>query len=152
MKERYYVDIVRGISEYKIWEIENEAKDCQVIIVDHFEYDLENLVSNTKKLELLEMLFRIPNKKIVILSTIHPVQLFEACPKMASKLKVRWHAVLAHFYKIICPLLLTLKISHEQREQNIIAVIQMNNRKFYDFIEAECNHGLYLHGTQDHTV
>ena len=64
---------------------------------------------------------------------------------MGSKLKVRWHAVLAHFYKIICPLLLTLEISHEPREQDTINVVRKNHRKFYDFIEAECNHGLYLH-------
>lgn len=144
-EERYYVDVTTGISEYKIWEIANEAKDCQVIIVDHFEYDLENPESNIKKLELLETLFRIPNKKVVVLSTVHPIQLFEASPEMESKLRTRLHAVLAHFYKIICPLLLTLKMSYEQSEKTTIAIVQRNHERFYEFIETECNHGLYLH-------
>ena len=141
---RYRIDVADDLTDDKIKNLPTVAKDYPMIIVDHFEYSLENAEKNMKKLELLEALFKIQNKKIVLISTVHPTKLFEACPEMESKSGARWHAVLSNFYKIICPLLSDLQVEYGEQDQATINKVRSQRPLVAEFIDAECNHGLYL--------
>jgi hypothetical protein len=141
---RHRIDVADDLTDEKIKEIEKETKDYSLTIVDHFEYDLENFEKNSRKLKLLEALFKFKDKKIVVLSTVHPTKIFESCPDMETKTSARWHTVLAHFYKIICPLITTSNIDYNKSEKDTIDKVKYLNPTVSAFIEAECNHGLYL--------
>jgi hypothetical protein len=141
---RHRIDVADDLTDDKIKEIEKETKDYSLTIVDHFEYDLENFDTNLRKLKLLEALFRFKDKKVVVLSTAHPIKIFESCPDMEAKTSARWHTVLAHFYKIICPLITTSNIDYNKSERDTIDKVKYLNPTVAAFIEAECNHGLYL--------
>jgi hypothetical protein len=141
---RHRIDVADDLTDEKIKEIEKGTKHYSLTIVDHFEYDLENFETNSRKLKLLEALFKFKDKKIVVLSTMHPIKIFESCPDMETKTSARWHTVLAHFYKIICPLITTSNIDYNKTERDTIDKVKYLNPTVSAFIEAECNHGLYL--------
>jgi hypothetical protein len=113
------------------------TKACQdpyeVVIIDHFEFDIENSAFNNKKLEAFEKLFLKVKKKIIVVSTIHPFQLFEAEPEMRADIKARWNAVLAHFYQIVYPIDGGKSITKDLKKNILLR-----------FIEIECNAGLFL--------
>ena len=97
-----------------------------MIIVNHFEYNIQDPVSNRFKLDFLERLYLDSDCKIVILSTIHPVAFLDSAmdPSFKSKEKAkpeekavkdeeksvpgqdleRWHVLLGHYRLVILPL------------------------------------------------
>ncbi|MEP7142305.1 MAG: cache domain-containing protein [Ferruginibacter sp.] len=85
----------------------------RVIIVNHFEYNIQDSVSNRFKLEFLERLFLEERCKIFILSTIHPVAFLDSALDHTFKPEEnsvpgqdleRWHVLLGHYRIVVLPL------------------------------------------------
>lgn len=89
-----------------------------LIIVNHFEYDLQNPLTNSIKLNFLENLLQRKKSKIFITSTVHPVNFLETLNettlaqvdgrKPEHDLE-RWQVLLGHF-KIIIDMLTSSSI------------------------------------------
>ncbi|HJP62065.1 MAG TPA: cache domain-containing protein [Mucilaginibacter sp.] len=89
-------------------------KDHALVIINHFEYNIKDLVTNSIKLDFLEMLMHKGASKIVIISTVHPVTFLDSFNNMPSSgdsdMKIpeneleRWHVLLGHFRIVIEPL------------------------------------------------
>lgn len=145
---RFPIDLV-DLDVNNKWNLiipkKEELEKYEVILIDHFEYDFQNTRCNNSKLLLLEKLFLLWKKKIVILSTIHPTQVLDQY-KDDIKYSERWNAVLSHFYKIFYPLE-EVEVSKNEimKEFKFITNENWNRHKhYYDFIERECCHGLFL--------
>ena len=87
----------------------------RIIIVNHFEYNIQDATSNRFKLEFLERLYLDNKCKIIILSTIHPVAFLDSAMDHAHKPEdtsvpgqdlERWHVLLGHYRIVVLPLLL----------------------------------------------
>lgn len=86
-------------------------KKYKLIIVNHFEYDLQNANTNRIKLNFLEELTQRSNCKIIIVSTVHPINFLDSLNQLENRKPVgqrqpahdleRWHVVLCHFKIII---------------------------------------------------
>ena len=88
----------------------------RMIIVNHFEYNIQDAVSNRFKLEFLERLFLEKKSKIIILSTIHPVAFLDSAMDFTVKEEdksipgqdlERWHVLLGHYRIVVLPLQLS---------------------------------------------
>ncbi|MCW3093230.1 MAG: hypothetical protein JWP81_4299 [Ferruginibacter sp.] len=88
----------------------------RMIIVNHFEYNIQDAVSNRFKLEFLERLYLENKCKIVILSTIHPVAFLDSAmdpsfragdPSVPGQDLERWHVLLGHYRIVVLPLQLS---------------------------------------------
>lgn len=85
----------------------------RLIIVNHFEYNVQDAVTNRNKINFLERLM-VENKcKIIILSTIHPVAFLDSVVSQSVRLTEksipgqdleRWHILLGHFRIVLMPL------------------------------------------------
>ncbi len=84
-----------------------------MIIVNHFEYNIQDPLSNRFKLEFLERLYLENKCKIVILSTIHPVAFLDSAMDHPFKPEdksvpgqdlERWHVLLGHYRIVVLPL------------------------------------------------
>jgi len=105
------------------------AKKNRLILVNHFEYNIQDPLTNRIKLNFLERLMLEDNCKIIILSTIHPVAFLDSV--ISQPLKTanandepvpgqdleRWHVLLGHYRIVLLPLDLVIqseKISDHQ--------------------------------------
>ncbi|MDB4923266.1 cache domain-containing protein [Mucilaginibacter sp.] len=85
--------------------------DFSLIIVNHFEYDIQNPLTNLIKLNFLEGLLQKNRSKIFIISTVHPVNFLESLNEQtiyqADNIRKpehdleRWHVLLGHFKIVI---------------------------------------------------
>ncbi len=88
----------------------------KLIIVNHFEYNIQDAVTNRIKLNLLEQLMLRNQMKIIILSTIHPIAFLDSVSNQsansgkgpAGQDMERWNVLLGHFRIVIFPLQTTL--------------------------------------------
>ncbi|HEX6226884.1 MAG TPA: DUF5336 domain-containing protein, partial [Chryseolinea sp.] len=145
--KRLVIDLIE-VSNGDQWNVVVSEKAAnekyEIIIVDHFEYDFQNQNCNNSKLILMEKLFLMWKKKIVILSTIHPSQFLE-CYESDAKLKERWNTIFSHFYNIYYPLQKErLTKAAIMKEYKIDGKKWTRNEHYYEFIERECSHGLFL--------
>ena len=104
------------VAEKEIWnEYTRQVFDAKnrIIIVNHFEYNIQDSTSNRFKLEFLERLYLENKCKIIILSTIHPVAFLDSAmdhlPKTADASipgqdLERWHVLLGHYRIVVLPL------------------------------------------------
>lgn len=97
-------------------EVTREKYTC--IIVNHFEYNINDAGANRKKLNFLERILAIRHKKLIVLSAIHPAVFIEAInlSQTASNEKKegtknipiedleRWHVLFGHFRIVTIPL------------------------------------------------
>lgn len=84
-----------------------------LIIINHFEYDIKNPDSNRIKLGLLEELLHLNQAKIMIISTVHPVNFLDSLNRQRQEEQTdtkvatpehdleRWHVLLGHFRIVI---------------------------------------------------
>jgi hypothetical protein len=81
-----------------------------IIILDHFEYGMDDAALNMKKLELLERLVYVERRTIIILCTLDPLfYLISGFPNIVStdpgkesasvQVRDRWASILSVFYK-----------------------------------------------------
>jgi hypothetical protein len=85
----------------------------KLIIVNHFEYNIQDAATNRLKLNFLEGLMLDNNSKIIILSTIHPVAFLDSVmdqhitgdeKSVPGQDLERWHVLLGHYRIIVFPL------------------------------------------------
>lgn len=83
----------------------------QLVIINHFEYNIKAPKANSIKLNFLETLMYEGSCKIIILSTIHPVSFLDSVNDAVLKDKIvpdheleRWHVLLGHYRIVIEPL------------------------------------------------
>lgn len=91
-------------------------KKHRLIIVNHFEYNIQDPISNRRKLNFLERLTLENHCKIIILSTIHPVAFLDSVISQPLKKEddkttgipgedlERWHVLLGHYRIVLLPL------------------------------------------------
>ncbi|HTI57938.1 hypothetical protein [Mucilaginibacter sp.] len=91
-------------------------KDHALVIINHFEYNIKDLTTNSIKLDFLEMLMHKGTSKIIIVSTVHPVTFLDSFNNDNAFLSKddkgripeneleRWHVLLGHFRIVIEPL------------------------------------------------
>lgn len=119
-------------TDIAIWErYRKEALDekYKLVIVNHFEYNIENQTTNRIKLNFLESLMIKEKTKIIILSTVHPMAFLDSVFFEEKNKSVnypisredveRWNVLLGH-YRIV---LLTL----EQFPENEALVTDQEN-------------------------
>jgi len=86
-------------------------KDYPLVIVNHFEYDIKNPSTNATKLNFMEALLQRNKSKIVIISTVHPVNFLDSLNqqelyktedmRQPEHDLERWHVLLGHFRIVI---------------------------------------------------
>ncbi len=89
----------------------------RLIIVNHFEYNIQDPLTNRIKLNFLERLMLDENCKIIILSSIHPVAFLDSAMAQSTKKKEntitntvpgedleRWHILLGHYRIVLLPI------------------------------------------------
>lgn len=89
-------------------------KHYKLIIINQFEYDIKNTDSNRIKLNFMEELLLQNTAKIIIISTVHPVNFLDSLNQKRSIPSgtvaspehdlERWHVLLGHFRIVIKPL------------------------------------------------
>ncbi|MEO3404948.1 cache domain-containing protein [Mucilaginibacter sp. CAU 1740] len=88
----------------------------KLIVVNQFEYDIKNPNSNRTKLNLLESILEKKSAKVIIISTVHPVNFLDSINQQKESEAPggtrtnpeheleRWHVLLGHFRIVIQPL------------------------------------------------
>ena len=82
-----------------------------LVIVNHFEYDIKNPATNRIKLNFIEALLQRNKSKVVIISTVHPVNFLDSLNQQTAAAAQgdrspehdleRWHVLLGHFRIVI---------------------------------------------------
>jgi hypothetical protein len=111
---------VEGIKNWDECKATAVGKDIKLVIVSHFEYNIESAYANMHKLSFLESLMLAGIEKIMILSTVHPLAFLdsiffeekhkkekgessEQSPIPKSDLE-RWNVLLGHYTIVLMPL------------------------------------------------
>jgi hypothetical protein len=135
------------------WKI--PAPMNRVIVLDHFEFHMDNAGSNLEKLGLLEHLTYVEHAHIVILSAIDPLYYLTSAgtetlcpekPNLASAMQLldRWAAVLTPFSK---------RQVEDVNQQSLLRVLtrtrarRTNNPqvlRFVGWVQSECDHTAQL--------
>ena len=85
----------------------------KLIMVNHFEYNIQDAQTNRKKLNFLERLMLEENSNIIILSSIHPVAFLDSVLSQSTSQAAiavpgedleRWHVLLGHYRIALLPL------------------------------------------------
>lgn len=91
--------------ERKIFQSKNK-----LVIINHFEYNIQDAYTTRVKLNLLENIMLQYRARVIILSTIHPVAFLDSVMEQARLAGVpgqdlaRWHVLLGHFRIVVFPL------------------------------------------------
>lgn len=94
----------------------------KLVVVNHFEYNIQDSVTNRIKLNFLERLMLANKAKVVILSTIHPVAFLDSFMEQTTDRSVpgedleRWHVLFGHYRIVVFPL---KKIKVENKESSL---------------------------------
>ena len=104
----------RESDEQWLTYIGNLFKDQnRLVIVNHFEYNIQDAVTNRIKLNLLEKIMQQNKCKLIILSTIHPVAFLDsitdhtitaADKNIPGQDLERWHVLLGHYRIVVIPI------------------------------------------------
>jgi hypothetical protein len=106
-------DIGNDNAEWMAFMSEVFNKKNRLIIVNHFEYNIQDATTNRIKLNFLEDLMLDNQCQIIILSTIHPVAFLDSAMDPASLPSdksvpgqdlERWHVLLGHYRIILFPM------------------------------------------------
>jgi hypothetical protein len=85
----------------------------KLIIVNHFEYNIQDADTNRKKLNFLEKLMLAEHSSVFILSSIHPVAFLDSVMAQLTNTRhepipgedlERWHVLLGHYRIVLLPL------------------------------------------------
>jgi hypothetical protein len=99
--------------EWKEYKAKTFAEKNKLIIVNHFEYNIQDAATNRVKLNFLESLMLDSKCKIIILSTVHPVSFLDSIMEQSINTTdksapgrdlERWHVLLGHYRIIVLPL------------------------------------------------
>jgi len=118
-----------------------DAKN-KLVIINHFEYNIQSAQTNNIKLNLLEALMYQYKARIIIVSTVHPVSFLDsmnaetsddAAGKPGHDLQ-RWHVLLGHYRILIVP----LRVYETTQE-----------KEGYELMERETQYTHFLHEMQE---
>ncbi|HEU4716646.1 MAG TPA: hypothetical protein VFU15_02390, partial [Bacteroidia bacterium] len=141
----------------KEWDdaVDKALKDgAGVVLVDHFEYDSFNSRTNRIKLVLLEKLACLPEKRVIIISSV-PIQSFtgmnvalpaeEELEKEVNahlQTRDRWSKTLGSFYDFWFP----IKGVNNEGAPSMSRLVRSKNvpEEIRDVIVEECEHGFFL--------
>ncbi len=130
-----------------------------IVLLDHFEHDILNKDLNIWKLELIEQLVSNKEKKVIIISSIHPGVFTNSLIVRNSKgeqeddhesirLHERWNRVLAAFYDFVYPLrgfdAKRVPVSVEYAKTLAADVKLAIPKRLIQLVESECDHGMFL--------
>ncbi|HET6990232.1 MAG TPA: hypothetical protein VFJ43_02865, partial [Bacteroidia bacterium] len=155
------IDLVNLRSDTDVGNFIKSTEGTTTIVLDHFEYGLNDYELNNRKLSLLISLFGKETHNIIILSAIHPAFFIEEIANTekiqsekekkddnnkktaddsgtTSSATDKWISLLGSFYKIYFPL------------QTMVAVSQ--NENIPEFILNECKHSPFLIPVQNAMV
>jgi hypothetical protein len=112
------------------------SKKNKFIIVNHFEYNIQDPISNRRKLNFLERLTLDEDCKIFILSTIHPVAFLDSVFSQSAKKEdstigkgvpgedlERWHVLLGHYRIVLLPLDLSVPPAKGEADINLAGTV-----------------------------
>ena len=138
------IELAYGNGWQKIQE-KAKNKNVDLIIVDHFEYNIESREFTHKKLELLDQLLLLKEKKIIVTSSIHLSNIEElykngknnASDQEAGQEIFRWPELFSNFYEIYYRL---------QDDKTVVDDIYDKNPSplINSLVQDEFNHGFYL--------
>jgi CarboxypepD_reg-like domain len=135
----------------------------KLIIVNHFEYNIQDAQTNRKKLNFLERIMLEEHSNIIILSSIHPVAFLDSVLSQSTAqpgISVpgedleRWHVLLGHYRIALLPLdfsptalktgagVITVSgkvVSMKTKEPLLHAKIKINNTITKTYTNSECN-------------
>lgn len=125
-------------------ELVKDAGDpkIEIIIIDHFEFNLENGELTQKKLELLEKLLLISNKKIIVSTSVQLANIKELYSKKSreegNEALYRWLTLFKNFYEVYFPLQgFKTKLSKTK-------TYKIQPDSISNLLQTEFNHGFYL--------
>jgi hypothetical protein len=106
-------------AEWKFYSKKIFNSKNRLVIINHFEYNIQDAYTTRIKLNLLESIMVQNTCRVIILSTIHPVAFldsvldhaFKGHPVPGQDLE-RWHVLLGHFRIVVFPL-------EERKEEGI---------------------------------
>lgn len=116
---------------------------CKTVVLDHFEYGLHEAELIYKKLEVKEVLLQRGNLRMVVISTVYPLELTDkytlaqSCgmeAQEAQKLSERWLRIIGTFYKSFY----TIAFKKPQLRK------ELNDLTPFELIESECRFGSFL--------
>jgi len=130
--------------EWKEWKAHvDQIMDVKnkLIIINHFEYNIQSAQTNNIKLNLLEALMYQYKAKIIIVSTVHPVSFLDSVNEQTSDESngkpghdlQRWHVLLGHYRILIVPL----------------QIYEVKERKGYELMERETQYTHFLQEMQE---
>jgi hypothetical protein len=115
-----FIDLVDLSTGATLQELMDKCAPATLVIIDHFEYGNNNIDIQEKKLSLLEAVFRDKEKRILVMSAVHPLTFLEECRKLYASLRAdadakpesdryrhdldRWNRILGGFYKVYFPI------------------------------------------------
>jgi hypothetical protein len=114
----------------------------KLIIVNHFEYNIRDAITNRLKLNFLEGLMLDSHCKIIILSTIHPVGFLDSIMNQVidEDMKFvpgqdleRWHVLLGHYRIIVFP----LEQSREKESYKYLEAIYKETQQTHFLIHTQ---------------
>jgi len=142
-----YVDLRVGL-EHPSWTLSDEQK---IAILDHFDFNMNNRHSNLLRLQLLEHLLYKEGRRVVIGSSIDPVEylsqgdseILADNAQEAAELLRRWQLVMSSFHSV------AFKDPDQQAFDKAFEQIDHEGTKstverLAHWIKEECNHTLYL--------
>ena len=129
-----------------------------IVLVRHFEYNLTSKDDNTIKLKLLEKILYCHYVRMVVLSTIHPMEFFNDAQDGENTwdkdVKNRWINLMSNFYTSYFPinndsefpvLNQNSKMDFES-ERSLKRVNENIKTSLGRFVMRECGHGSFLRG------
>lgn len=129
-----------------------------IVLIRHFENIINGKDANSDKLKMLENVLYNRNVRMVILSTIHPMEFFNDTADTENKWtmdeRVRWINLMSNFYTTYFPITSDHHVVLEKELANADAEIAATNgivlsnlqTPIGKFVMQECSHGSYLQG------
>ncbi len=129
-----------------------KCDEAEIIIIDHFEYGFRDFAVTRRRLRLFEGLKQLENKRVLIVSNIHPSMFLREYPKqpekqiesgeekgMSSQHKMvdecdRWTKILGGYHKIYFP---------------ASGVVESEKQSNEDILDRECNNSYFLNAQKE---
>jgi hypothetical protein len=168
-KSAYFCEVIKGETPFQIvdfikynklgWkklvkEVFQVGKG--IVLIDHFEHDILDLELTRAKLELIEQLVAMKDKKVIIVSSIQPAVFThmleietedEKIKAESERVFERWNRVLAAFYVFNFPLQ-GYEDNHKTLAQEFMELKKVSKlnipNTLIDLVESECDNGIFL--------
>ncbi len=143
-KIKYEIDLNSLKSVDDVKEQLEKCKYADIIVIDHFEYGFRDYAAAERRLRLFEGLKQYDEKRVLVVSNVHPGMFLSEYPKPPVKSEEdattnpadlvkdacdRWTKILGGYHKIYFP---------------ASGVVDQNQAVSKDLIDSECNGSYFL--------